>query len=297
VAHCCGEVAGMALRNVAQCPVEVNLIPKSIRARETFNARKPFFLATVASIALVIFAYGYFFSKITEIKRETLADMQKVLGPMKARADALDAELKQIDRAKDELAVYTGYLRDRFFWPEALVEMRNLLVRIEDDFHAGDKPVGVWIESFGAVDPGDVEPDETAQLDDNNPMRLIHGVPAWLVKNPVYFQRLYPEVYKEFVKNHWLEEENQLVLSRPQINTNLVTIEVKFRAVNMNSPKDPAANGRLAFAVAEQFKKSNLFDSNGTKLTGELQEPEMLTRHFGTFRFAMTLKLKNEMQL
>jgi hypothetical protein len=128
-------------------------------------------------------------------------------------------------------------------------------------------------------------------------MRPIHGVPAWLVKNPVYFQRLYPEVYKEFVKNHWLEEENQLVLSRPQVNTNLVTIEVKFRAVNMNSPKDPSANGRLAFAVAEEFRKSNLFDANGTKLTGELQEPEMLTRHFGTFRFGMTLKLKNEMQL
>ena len=77
----------------------------------------------------------------------------------------------------------------------------------------------------------------------------------------------------------------------------LVTIEVKFRAVNLNSAKDPAANGRLAFAVAEEFRKSGLFDANGTKLTGQMEEPEMVTRNFGTFRFGMTLKLKNEMQL
>jgi hypothetical protein len=72
---------------------------------------------------------------------------------------------------------------------------------------------------------------------------------------------------------------------------------VKFRAVNLNNTQDPSANGRLAFAVAEEFKRSGLFDPNGTKLTGEMQEPEMVTPTFGTFKFGMTLKLKNEMQL
>jgi type IV pilus assembly protein PilM len=294
-AHSCGELVGLALRNVAQCPVELNLIPKSIRARETFNARKPFFFATVASIALTIFAYGYFFSKVTEIKRESLAQLRENLIPLQARADEFDAQLKQIKYAQNELDVYSGYLRDRFFWPEALVEMRNLLMRTEENLQsATGRPVGVWIESFGAVDPGDLEPEETTTTTDQG---LIHGVPAWLVKNPRYFERLYPDLYKIFVKNGWLEPETPLVFAKPQSNTNLVTIAVKFRAVNLNNPKDPAANGRLAFAVAEEFKKSGLFDANGTKLTGQMEEPEMITRTFGTFRFNMTLKLKNEMQL
>ena len=30
----------------------------------------------------------------------------------------------KIKRAQDEIDVLTGYMRDRFFWPEALVEMR-----------------------------------------------------------------------------------------------------------------------------------------------------------------------------
>jgi type IV pilus assembly protein PilM len=297
VAHGCGELVGLGLREIARCPVELNLIPKSIRAREMFNARKPFFAATVASLALVIFAYGYFFSKVTEIKRDALAQMNATFLPLKARADEMDRQVKQVQHAKDELDVYTGYLRDRFFWPEALVEMRNLLIRTEDDFRAGGRQVGVWIESFGAVDVVDQDEEQNQdQIDANNPMRLIHGVPAWLVKQPTYFQRLYPEVYKEFVKNGWLNPEPEFVM-KPAVNTNLVTIEVKFRAVNLNSAKDPSANGRLAFAVAEEFRKSPMFDANGTKLTGELQEPEMITRNFGTFRFGMTLKLKNEMQL
>src|SRR5207253_10571629 len=41
VAHSFGEVVGLGLRNLAQCPVELNLIPKSIRSKQAFNAKKP----------------------------------------------------------------------------------------------------------------------------------------------------------------------------------------------------------------------------------------------------------------
>jgi hypothetical protein len=50
----------------------------------------------------------------------------------------------------------------------------------------------------------------------------------------------------------------------------------------------------LAYTVAEEFKNSNFFDSNGTKLSGELESVDNTAK---TFTFNMTLKLKNEMQL
>jgi type IV pilus assembly protein PilM len=296
VAHTCGEVVGMALRNIAKCPVELNLIPKSIRAREAFNKRKPFFFATVASIALVIFGYGYFFGEITKVKRESLAQLRAQLEPMKARADALDVHLKQIKSAQDELDVYSGYLRNRFFWPEALVEMRKLLVKTEDNLQASlGRPVGVWIESFGAVDPG-----EEPEVEDtfNQPASPIPGLPPWIFQNREYAKRyLPPQIYEALEKAGAFRQLVEAPVAKPGINTNLVTIEVKFRAVSLNNSQDAAANGRLAFTVAEEFKNSGLFDANGTRLTGQMEEPEMITPRFGTFRFAMTLKLKNEMQL
>src|SRR5437660_2719659 len=43
VAHAFGEVVGLGLRNMAQCPVELNLVPKSIRKRQQFDQKKPYF--------------------------------------------------------------------------------------------------------------------------------------------------------------------------------------------------------------------------------------------------------------
>src|SRR5256885_4463484 len=57
-AHSFGEVVGLGLRNLAQCPVELNLIPKSIRSKQAFNAKKPYFIATVVSLVAVVLAYG-----------------------------------------------------------------------------------------------------------------------------------------------------------------------------------------------------------------------------------------------
>src|SRR5436309_9308981 len=69
VAHSFGEVVGLGLRNLAQCPVELNLIPKSIRSKQSFDAKKPYFIATMASLILVVFAIGYFYIRTADIKR------------------------------------------------------------------------------------------------------------------------------------------------------------------------------------------------------------------------------------
>lgn len=296
VAHLCGELVGGALRNIARCPIELNLVPKSIRSRQILREKQPFFFATLASVVLVIFAYGYFFSKVTEIKRETLADMNKVLAPMKARAEALDVQLAQLKRAQTELDVLTGYLRDRFFWPEAIVEMRQLLVNAEESIQAATgRPAGVWIESFGSVE---VEQPEEELENTAQPLSPIPGIPPYYFQHPELLKRYYPQFYEVLLRSGYFNQPMVIAdVAKPAVNTNLVTIDVKFRAVNLNTVKDPAANGRLAFAVAEEFRKSNLFDANGTKLTGQLEEPEKVSRNLSTFRFGMTLKLKNEMQL
>jgi len=295
-AHSLGEVVGMALRNIARCPVELNLVPKSIRAKQSFDRKKPYFIATMASLILVVFGIGFFYSKVTEIKREALAHLNEVMRPIEKRAEEMEKTHKLVERAKDEMEVYTGYLRDRFFWPEALVEMRKLLVNVEDKIGRPGRDVGVWIENFGAVNVEDIEEQEGAA-----PTQSLfgpNGIPTWMTQNPEMVRRINPVMY-EWMKSQGLfaNAEQSMLVVKPQVSTNLVTINVKFRAVNLNNPNDPSANGRLAFAVAEEFKKSGLFDASGTKLVGDLEEPEMIAKGFGTFRFNMTLKLKNEMQL
>jgi type IV pilus assembly protein PilM len=319
VAHSFGEVVGLGLRNLAQCPVELNLIPKSIRSKQAFNAKKPYFIATIAILIMVVFAVGYFYIKTADIKRESLAELQGKLEPLQKRVEELDNQTKLIKRAQQELDVYTGYLKNRFFWPEALVEMRNLLVKAEEKVAVVSKQeVGVWIEKFGTVSQEDVEAQEAEeQANSGGGMGMMGGGSMasmmYYMSNPELMKRYFPQMYAMMTKGAGgsapggggggmmpfgmpgmmpgMDDPNK---KAPTVNTNLVTINVTFRAINLNRSGDTAANGRLAYTVAEEFKNSSFFDSTGTKLSGELENVDNSAK---TFTFGMQLKLKNEMQL
>src|SRR6266702_4303909 len=47
VAHCFGEVVGLGLRNLAHCPVELNLMPKSSVKQQQWRQKQPYVFASV----------------------------------------------------------------------------------------------------------------------------------------------------------------------------------------------------------------------------------------------------------
>src|SRR6058998_105338 len=156
VAHSYGEVVGLGLRNVAQCPVEMNLMPKSSLKRQQFNQKKPYFIATIFSLVAVVLAYGWFYAKIADIKRDSLARINEKVEPLKQKEAELRVEhgkLKKLNQESDQL---TEWMEQRFFWPDVLTELRRLLMQAE----ANRKQVmagvenGVWIESFTSQTPG-----------------------------------------------------------------------------------------------------------------------------------------------
>ena len=48
IAHSMGEVVGLGLRMVTECPVEVNLLPPSVSKRQQFMSKIPYFAASLA---------------------------------------------------------------------------------------------------------------------------------------------------------------------------------------------------------------------------------------------------------
>src|SRR6476620_4438469 len=68
VAHGLGEAVGLGLRNLAHCPVELNLMPESTLKWQSFNQKKPYFIATVFSLVAGIAAMGWLFDKLAVVK-------------------------------------------------------------------------------------------------------------------------------------------------------------------------------------------------------------------------------------
>src|SRR5437879_2829141 len=102
VAHSFGEVVGLGLRNVAQCPVEMNLMPKSSLKRQQFNQKKPYFIATTFSLMTGVLAYGWFYANIADITRNSLDQMTVKVEPLKQKQSELQGEQEKLTKLKQE---------------------------------------------------------------------------------------------------------------------------------------------------------------------------------------------------
>src|SRR5512135_1061320 len=93
VAHSLGEVVGLGLRNLAHCPVELNLMPESTLKWQSFNQKKPYLIATGLSMAAVIAAIGMLFGKLADTKTEQQQKVHAEVEPAQNRAQRLERAL------------------------------------------------------------------------------------------------------------------------------------------------------------------------------------------------------------
>src|SRR5438477_6070058 len=92
VAHQMGEVVGLGLRNLAHCPVELNLMPESTLKWQAFNQKKPYFIFTVLSLVAGVAAMAFIFSQLAGVRNAALEDLKKEVNPQETR----DAKCKSV---------------------------------------------------------------------------------------------------------------------------------------------------------------------------------------------------------
>lgn len=291
VAHGFGEVVGLALRNLAQCPVELNLVPKSIRSRQQFEQKKPYFIAAVFSLVAVIFAYGMFFGKIADVKRTSLETLSGKLQPFEGRVQQLEGQETAITATTNQIAKLVDILEDKFYWPDTLAEVRAVLTNVEEAQTQPGRPVGVWIEKFGTIAGGTSEAQQTTQEESTSYDPL-----AFYRKNPELMKRYFPHLAAGMGSTPAAEEPSDTPKKAGATSTNTLAIDIKCRALNLEkTPGSSGLNAQLAYAVEEAIKKNPRFESGGTKLAEDVGV-EKVEASADTFTFGLKLVLKNSMQ-
>src|SRR5271155_1455889 len=133
VAHSLGEVVGLGLRNLAHCPVEMNLMPESTLRWQAFNEKKPYFMFTVFSLVVVAFAVGYLFEKLAQAKEAEIATLQPKVEHANATSESFHKVYSKLQQTQAEAAQFTAWMEDRYYWGDVLTELRGALIRSEDD--------------------------------------------------------------------------------------------------------------------------------------------------------------------
>jgi hypothetical protein len=281
VAQCFGEVVGVGLRNVAQCPVEFNLMPKASLNRQQFNSKKPFLLAAAFVLAGGVFASGWFHAKLTDARHDGLDNVKKQVDPLEHTKTTLEAEEAKLKRSLDEAAKLGEWLQARTLWSEMFSELRGVMKNTEDEQRKIlNQPVGVWIDSFISAEV------QTPIASGGEEEQQNSGMSRFM-NDPVLAKR-YGLMLKPQAAAADAGAEGKPAKAA---NTNeLSTIKVTFRAVNLNE----AANNQLIYALEKAIKASPSFDREGTQLSGSLEKAEA---NATTFSFPLSLKLKRPIKL
>ena len=162
VAHQFGEVVGLGIRNLAQCPVELNLMPASHLKQQQFNAKRIYFIASVLGVLITLLAFGWFFGWMAEKKQTLLGEIQKSLEPLTNNTAKLQRANQELTAAKGLSKDYIELLSARSRWAELLTGVQGILVaastnhgikQASGDAGATNNEViaAVWIEKMEAA--------------------------------------------------------------------------------------------------------------------------------------------------
>ncbi len=277
VAHSLGEVVGLGLRNLAQCPVEVNLMPKSSLQKQQLKRKQPYFIATFFSLVLVVLAVGWFFSQIAGAKQAAYNEIDENVRPLESAKRDLSSHLSEIREAEDEMSQLLGYLDGRVFWTELLTEFKNVFYQTENQF-SSEIDAGVWIENLKAG-------------------RKLEGVAVQQTTAGSSGESSEDSRRQEMMERYGRpaggSSQQATASTESTTNTNQVSkIELDCRAVNLNRLR-PDANAQLAYSLEKGLKESSLFDEKGTKL----KKMQSVSESDLTFTLKLVVKLKRPIEL
>jgi type IV pilus assembly protein PilM len=235
VAHSMAEVVGLGLRNLATCPVEMNLMPESTVRWRNFNEKKPYLLCTVFSLVLVGFAVGFLFQELAESKVSEMNKIAPELEKANAKVDKMKHAYGQEQQAQKEADQISAWMENRYYWADVLAATREALIRAENDTQkklSADKPdvqAGIWIEQ----------------------MTTMGGV-------------LVPGMANQ-----------QAMQNNSQMGTTQGgnTVTVTCRAVSLQAV-DASANSGMAYAVQNELQACKYFDPKATTLAGNISPDE-----------------------
>ncbi len=135
-AHFFGEVVGLGLRKTTECPIEVNLLPKSVRRREQMELRRPYLAAVAACVLLIPLCWLGYTHKTVALKTHQLQDLTEKVTNLTTLSQTLGREQTQLTEVEGKADQIVSLVNQRSLWPELL---QDLNLRLSSN---------TWVVSF-----------------------------------------------------------------------------------------------------------------------------------------------------
>ena len=130
------ETTGLAVRNATSCPLEVSLVPTSMRICRDFRERSPYFYGATACFLLIVLVTFLCLLQQKEIASEEWRKKETEFNKVEKIQRRVSQARGDRDGTKGEYEAAAKILKERDIWPERLKKIQEIL------------PEGVWLSSF-----------------------------------------------------------------------------------------------------------------------------------------------------
>ena len=314
VAHSMGEVVGLGLRNLAHCPVELNLMPESTLRWQSFNQKKPYFIATVFSLVAVVAAMGFLFDKLAGVKKDVLKPVEEEVARQETKEAAFKkayhTELKSTKAETDKLV---EWMSERYYWADVLSELRHIMAKVEQTTKTKLRTdSGLWLEqlltatprtegdlAMGGIGPASPLAPEMPNSPDSAAFRRRYGLEPGGIPSGLPPGAPPPAAEAPAAPppaDGSAPPADGAAAAQPRDTNEVATLTMTFRAVSLkNISGQPDADKNIAYEVMQELKTSPMIDPDPaeTHTTSEVLNDEQT----GTFTFSVVARLKHPFKL
>lgn len=126
-AHFFGEVVGLGLRKHTECPIEVDLLPNSVRSRQQMGHKRPYLAGAGVCLLLIPLCWlGYTQKTMNLTKRQLDVATDKVnnLNDLSQKLTREQGQLADLNGKADQIV---ALIHQRSLWPELLQDLNQRL--------------------------------------------------------------------------------------------------------------------------------------------------------------------------
>jgi len=295
-AHSFGEVVGLGLRELAHCPVEMNLMPKSSLARQEMARKKPFFVAAGLGVVLTVFTLGYTEAQVADIHQNAAEKAKIAVVPLRKIEKDFGAATAERDNVLKQVQALSEQVECRSYWPELLSSLRSILVNAEtktrEAIKAKDKAdveLGVWVEAFC---PGLAADSKYVVSGQRYSMTTIQSEMSMASGSSSAASA--PVATAPVASSKPNRGAPTQAASSADSSGEVSRIGVVFRGIDRDKAA-PSANSDLAYNLREELLASGLFAE--PIILGDIKKTETDAASAGTFSFNALLTLKRPLKL
>ncbi len=124
-AHTMGELVGLALRNGASSPIELELVPESLANARDLEKRKPALILGVVGLLSALAAGAFYFTRAAQVVADETDEVNKKKDALQEVQRGIDATKKEIAAEQKRTAPYTDTVLGQSYWVEFLADLNS----------------------------------------------------------------------------------------------------------------------------------------------------------------------------